>query len=165
MTIKLGKDEKIILKKQSEVKTIEGPEFVFSAGWDTKADIDLWATTNTGRECYFGNKRINGIELDGDNRTGEGSGWDENISIDLDKLSSDTKEITFEVKVYSTGYTFADVKDLKARILDLRTKKDVVQIEFSEQMQKIGAARILRIAKLIKNVNGDWELINLTEAI
>jgi len=57
-----------------------------------------------------------GIKHRGDNTTGEGSGDDERIRIDLDKVNSKTEEIFVVVNIYSNGVTFRKVSNAYVRL-------------------------------------------------
>lgn len=45
----------------------------------------------------------------GDDRTGEGTGDDETITVDIPAIPLDVHHILFTVCIYSEGYTFNDV--------------------------------------------------------
>ena len=49
---------------------------------------------------YYNDMVGQGIKLHGDNRTGEGEGDDEKISISLDKLPIECKKVVFAVTIY-----------------------------------------------------------------
>lgn len=70
---------------------------------------------------YYGDKKGNGICLHGDNRTGEGDGDDEMISIVLDKIQPNCSKIIFSVTIYngeSKKQNFSKVKNAYVRLLD-----------------------------------------------
>jgi tellurium resistance protein TerZ len=59
------------------------------------------------------------VKHSGDNRTGEGEGDDEVITIALDNLSSTVKVIVFVVACYNEGGNFKSVETAKATIRDI----------------------------------------------
>lgn len=70
---------------------------------------------------YFGNQRQTGIYLHGDNRTGEGDGDDEMISVKLDSLPADCHNVIFAVTIYnarSRKQSFAKVKNAYVRLIN-----------------------------------------------
>lgn len=113
---------------------------VLAAGWDvakkglfsfatSDLDLDLSALLIgkndrlIGKEgiIYFGNQRGKGIFLHNDNRTGQGDGDDEKISITLDNLPDDCKKVIFSVNIYEAKarrQSFSKVKNAYVRILN-----------------------------------------------
>lgn len=90
VTVNLVKGQTVNLSKE----TNGSQKFQLRAGWDTSlsgtaVDIDIMSaeinTSDVGVDfIYFGNMKSKdgAIKLSGDNRTGEGSGWDETIFLD-----------------------------------------------------------------------------------
>ena len=58
---------------------------------------------------YYNDMVGQGIKLHGDNRTGEGEGDDEKISISLDKLPIECKKVVFAVTIYDAVRRRAEV--------------------------------------------------------
>lgn len=91
---------------------------MLAAGWDVVKkgffsfqadyDLDLVALLLDKNQkilgknslIYFGNQRQTGIYLHGDNRTGEGDGDDEMISVKLDSLPFECHSVIFAVTIY-----------------------------------------------------------------
>lgn len=104
------------------------------AGWDIASggnafDLDISAilTTASGKVrsvsdiVYFKNMEVNGVKLNGDNRTGAGDGDDEVISVDLSRVDSDIAKITFIVTIYdgqARRQTFGMVNNSYVRLVD-----------------------------------------------
>eukprot|EP00929_Paragymnodinium_shiwhaense_P025021 TRINITY_DN15232_c0_g1_i28.p1 TRINITY_DN15232_c0_g1~~TRINITY_DN15232_c0_g1_i28.p1 ORF type:complete len:390 (+),score=73.64 TRINITY_DN15232_c0_g1_i28:84-1253(+) len=94
-------------------------------GWDTsKGDVDLdvsavlldQAGSDVG--CVFFNKTsAPGIQHSGDNRTGEGAGDDEVISIDFTSVQSSVHQLFFVINIYTKGRSFAQVANPYCRVL------------------------------------------------
>ena len=128
MAINLVKGETLNLSKE----TNGSKKFQLRAGWDvsygTSMDIDIMSGTvsadGEGIEfVYYGHmKESNGaIKLSGDNRTGDGDGWDETIFIDANKLKDNVKTIPAIVSIYNAqakGQNFGLVRNLAVQIFD-----------------------------------------------
>lgn len=103
-----------------------------AAGWDVNQsyghdyDLDLCAFTinkqNNVQDCiYYANQNGRGLFLDGDNRTGEGDGDDENIYVNLDQINSSISKIIFSVVIYQANkynQNFGQVKNAYVRLID-----------------------------------------------
>lgn len=93
-------------------------------GWDTargKVDLDVSAVLLNAASVlvdvvFFGNLKSNGLEHSGDNLTGEGSGDDEVITIDLAHVSPQVYQIALVINIYTQGRTFAEVAQPYCRI-------------------------------------------------
>lgn len=129
VTVNLVKGQTVNLSKE----TNGSQKFQLRAGWDTSlsgtaVDIDIMSaeinTSDVGVDfIYFGNMKSKdgAIKLSGDNRTGEGSGWDETIFLDGGNLSSEVKRIPCIVSIYDAigrGQNFGLVRNLKVQIFD-----------------------------------------------
>ena len=129
VTVNLVKGQTVNLSKE----TNGSQKFQLRAGWDTSlsgtaVDIDIMSaeinTSDVGVDfIYFGNMKSKdgAIKLSGDNRTGEGSGWDETILLDGGNLSSEVKRIPCIVSIYDAigrGQNFGLVRNLKVQIFD-----------------------------------------------
>lgn len=80
-------------------------------GWDTQCDIDSSILLFDNSNCcveniYFGNKRnaTGTVIHNGDNTTGIGSGDDETIHVDLEKMPANVKTIWAVITIYSSSY-------------------------------------------------------------
>ena len=86
---------------------------MLGAGWDisnngSDFDLDIAAFlldannkfNTVSNVIFFNNKRGQGIELLGDNRTGAGDGDDEIISLDLSKISPNITKIVFAITIF-----------------------------------------------------------------
>jgi len=71
----------------------------------------------------------------GDNRTGEGEGDDEQLTVDLSKLSADVKKIAFVVSIHdaqSRGQNFGMVESAYIRIVDADTGQEILKFNLTE---------------------------------
>ena len=107
MSINLEKGSKINLRKID--KTLKNLNLCL--GWDTRMDLDAFAILLDENDkiiktvCYA-NKSFNGVNLSGDNLTGEGDGDDEIIYIKL-KIKHPNKqshELNHTAEAFDTLY-------------------------------------------------------------
>lgn len=93
-------------------------------GWDTssgKVDLDVSAVLLDAAgghvdTVFFGNLKSNGLQHSGDNLTGEGSGDDEVITINLAHVSPQVYQVALVINIYTNGRTFAEVAQPYCRI-------------------------------------------------
>lgn len=135
MSINLSKGETVNLQK-------EAPGLVkaqLGAGWDTTGngiDLDLYtvALKADGKAvsdkhlCYFGQKSTPAMVHSGDNRTGEGEGDDEVITIDFSKLPEDAVKVRVGVTFYNhNGRNLDVVQNAFARVVNTADNKEVAK--------------------------------------
>ena len=105
---------------------------------------------------FFGNQRGKGIFLHGDNRTGEGSGDDEKISITLSNLPSNCQKVIFSVNIYQAKerrQDFSKVRNAYVRILNSdKGNTEICRYNLSEDGKN---ATSLIFAELYKS-GSDW---------
>lgn len=77
------------------------------------------------------------IRHSGDNRTGEGDGDDESISVDLQQLPTAVKHLVFTVNSF-TGQTFQNVENAYCRIVDAARNSELARFNLSEKGQHTG---------------------------
>lgn len=129
-------------------------------GWDTVCDLDSIAFL-TDRDgiikdtVFFGDKRKQGIFLNGDNMTGAGDGDDEIISVTFDELPDWVEKIQVCVNVFSFIFKakdFSKVKGSYVRLIDKSTSKELCRYNLNEDGAGFNA---FHFANLIKNEN-EW---------
>ena len=139
MAINLVKGQTVNLSKE----TNGASKFELRASWDVSygqsMDIDIMAgrvkANGDGLDLIYYNNMKSGdgaIELSGDNRTGDGDGWDETIYLDASMLSKDVKTIPAFVSIYdanSKGQNFGLVRNLKVQIYDVTNNVAVADFE------------------------------------
>ncbi|MEU6867279.1 TerD family protein [Streptomyces sp. NPDC046876] len=120
-------------------------------GWDvrttTGVDFDLDASAiavNTmgkvvsdGHFVFFNNKSTpdQSIVHTGDNRTGEGSGDDESIKVNLAALTPDVDKIVFPVSIYdadSRSQNFGQVRNAYIRVVNQANGAEIARYDLSE---------------------------------
>ncbi|MGL6108313.1 TerD family protein [Romboutsia sp.] len=157
---------------------------VLAAGWDVAkkglfsfgaADMDLDLSgilldendRLTGEDgiIFFGNQRGKGIFLHGDNRTGEGSGDDERVSITLNNLPQNCNKVIFSVNIYQAKerrQDFSKVKNAYVRILNSdKGDTEICRYNLSED-GKNGTSLIF--AELYK-IGSDWNFRAVGELV
>ncbi len=172
MAISLKKGERVSLEKVAP-----GLKAGFiGLGWDAKAtdtgsDFDLDASVfllGTNEKLVSENHFIfynnltspdadKSVQLMGDNRTGEGSGDDEVVIVDLRKIPADVDKIAICVTIYEAdkrGQNFGQVRNAYVRLVDVETKNEVLRYDLEEDFS-IETALIM--AELYRK-NGDWRV-------
>ena len=111
MAINLSKVQKISLSKEAPNLKVA----LVGLGWDIKqydsgADYDLDASIfllNANGKCahesdfiFYNNLSSNGVTHSGDNRTGEGDGDDEAVTIEFEKVPDYIQKIAVTVTIY-----------------------------------------------------------------
>lgn len=166
MTINLSKGQAISLSKITSSK-----KFELRASWDLNellvADVDIMCVL-----CDSNNKVLqpqeknlifyNNLEsLDksvihtGDNKTGDGDGWDEIIKLDFSKMNPIVSTVPMILNIHeglSKGINFGLVKNLKVQIYDVENQQPVA--EFTPELTNSLDTCII-IGNFIKN-NGEF---------
>ncbi|MDD1792309.1 TerD family protein [Enterovibrio makurazakiensis] len=153
MSINLSKNSTISLTK--EVPSLS--QITVGLGWDVakpkgffgsifgSGSIDLDASCilmdenqKVIDEVWFSKLKSSckGVHHQGDNRTGEGDGDDEQIRISLSKLNKSVKYIAITVNSF-TGQSFEKVDNSFCRIID-QSSKEVCRFTLSEQGNHTG---------------------------
>lgn len=166
--INLSKGAKINLSKdKAGLKKI-----MVGLGWDTNkydggADFDLDASVflvgpngkTTPEGFVFYNNLVGPDQCvvhQGDNRTGEGEGDDEQIFVDLDLIPSNIEKIAIVVTIDSAaerGQNFGMVDNAFCRLVNTETDKEEVHFDLGEDFSVETAVVIGEIYRH----NGDWK--------
>lgn len=147
-------------------------KFLFGLGWDTNrydgGEFDLDASAallyGTGKVAgdsafiFFNNKvdPSGSVELSGDNRTGEGEGHDESITVELSTMPSDVEFVRFAVTIYdadSRKQNFGQVENAYIEVINEATKEVVARYDLSEDFS---VETCVVIGELYKK-NGEWK--------
>ena len=86
---------------------------------------------------FFNQKRSPGGELEhrGDNRTGDGSGDDEVIAVELSALPADLTSVTFVASVYEAekhGVSFGQVRNAFIRVVNNSDQSEMARYDLTE---------------------------------
>jgi len=147
MAISLSKGGNVNLSKEAPGLD----EIMVGLGWDVRAtdgkDFDLDASAfllnASGKVrsdtdfCFYNNKDVAGgaVVHQGDNRTGEGEGDDEQVLVTLSKLPADIDKVAVVVTIHdgeANGQTFGQVSNAFIRLVNQKTGAEVVRFDLSE---------------------------------
>jgi tellurium resistance protein TerD len=147
MAISLSKGGNVSLSKEDPGLD----EIMIGLGWDVRAtdgkDFDLDASafllSASGKVrtdsdfCFYGNKNsANGAAIhQGDNRTGEGEGDDEQVLVTLSKVPADVDKVAIVVTIHEgeiNGQSFGQVSNAFIRLVNQKTGNEVVRYDLSE---------------------------------
>ena len=170
--LNLQKNDILVLsKKDPSLKNI-----LLGGGWDVAKkgffgfgadyDLDLIALLlgedgklikSSKSVIYYNDMVGQGIKLHGDNRTGEGEGDDEKISISLDKLPIECKKVVFAVTIYDAvrrRQSFSKVKNAYVRLVNEdKGNEEICRYNLTEDG---GNNTGIIFAELFKE-NGNWQ--------
>ncbi|WP_343518470.1 TerD family protein [Sphingomonas sp.] len=167
MAISLSKGGNVSLSKESPGLD----EIMVGLGWDVRAtdgqDFDLDASAfllnasgkvrSDSDFCFYNNKDVGGAVIhQGDNRTGEGDGDDEQIKITLSKTPADVDKVAIAVTIHegeSRGQSFGQVSNAFIRLVDNKTGTEIVRYDLSEDAS-VETAMIL--GEVYRNA-GEWK--------
>lgn len=172
VTLDLTKGSRVDLTKDKPGLT----KVVVGLGWDINGgnagDFDLDSMAfhmkdgklhgATAGIAFFGNKKIAGVELDKDNRTGAGEGDDEKMFVDLAAIPSEVTEVMIGVNIYqaaSKHQNFGMVNNAYMRIFNPDTNEVYVKYDLTEDYS---TATAIKIAKLYRK-DGEWKVQGIGE--
>lgn len=176
MAVNLAKGERINLTKEIGKLT----NVIVALGWDEAtsgrsidcdsfvialrdAKLGLFNKSKSAKlksesdVVYFGNKIHNSkcIVHHGDNLTGRGDGDDEIISVKLEDMPGDIKELVFGINIYDCcfrGQHFGMIKNCYVRIIDDNSRREICRYNLTDDYNDYTA---LEVGKLIKE-DGEW---------
>lgn len=169
MSISLVKGQKIDLTKgNAGLKRV-----VFALGWDTNRydgdeefdlDVSAFFTDESGKVTgeqdfvFYGQPQhpSGALTYSGDNRTGEGSGDDETMTVELEKIPANISKISFAVTIYdaeSRLQNFGMVENAYVRVVDADTGEELMRFDLSEDFSTETA---IVVAEIYRH-NGEWK--------
>ena len=147
MSISLSKGANISLDKEEPGLT----KIIIGLGWDTRStdgeDFDLDASAfllgESGKvrgdhDFIFYNQLRSSdgsVEHTGDNRTGEGDGDDESLSVDLSRVPADIHRIVVGVTIHEAEarrQNFGMVQNAFIRIVNAVTDREITRYDLAE---------------------------------
>lgn len=147
MAINLEKGQRIDLSKEAPGAT----KYIAGLGWDPRSsgdEFDLDASVllldadgkpfNGAKSLvYFGEQasKCGGVKSSGDNRSGEGDGDDEQLTIDLDVLDEKIQKMVVFVTIYDAakrGQNFGMVDNAFIRIMKDGSDEPVAKYDLTE---------------------------------
>lgn len=173
-TLNLNKGDVLNLTKTSPTLS----KVIFAAGWDISSfsglsfDLDISAFLLDSRGkisgaqdvVFFNNKKVPGVELEGDNRTGEGDGDDERIFVDLNQIPYNIEKVVFAVNIFEATkkrQTFQHVHNSYIRLVDEVTNSEIARYNLRDNFSLDTAV----ILGELYRVNGTWEFKVLGEGL
>jgi tellurium resistance protein TerD len=128
---------------------LDASAFLCAAGGKVRSDADF---------VFYNNKNAadGAVIHQGDNRTGEGEGDDEQIEITLSKLPADVDKVAVVVTIHNgdqNGQTFGQVSNAFIRLVDAANNSEVVRYDLSEDAS-VETAMIL--GEVYRN-SGEWK--------
>ncbi|MDV7698999.1 TerD family protein [Chryseobacterium soli] len=159
--------------QKGQRENINAPKFTVGLGWDTNSTSTGTAFDLDASLFLLGeNKKLvsdshfifyNNLESPdkavihtGDNLTGEGSGDDEQIKIDLTKIDPAIQEITVVVTIHEADarkQNFGQVRNSFIRIFNTDTNEEILKYELDEDFSIETAVEFGRIY----NRGGEWK--------
>jgi tellurium resistance protein TerD len=167
MAISLSKGGNVSLSKEAPGLDV----IMIGLGWDVRAtdgkDFDLDASAfllkadgkvrNDADFCFYNNKDVGGAVIhQGDNRTGEGEGDDEQIKIVLSKVPAEIEKIAIAVTIHegeANGQSFGQVSNAFIRSVNDSNNTEIVRYDLSEDAS-VETAMIL--GEVYRNA-GEWK--------
>ena len=169
MAINLTKGQKVDLTKDNPSLS----KIVVGLGWDVNVfdsgvafDLDAAAfmVGQTGK-CptekefiFYGNleHQSGSVVHLGDNRTGDGDGDDEQITVELNMVPANVERIAFTVTIYdaeSRRQNFGQVSNAYIHIQDMVTGADLIRYDLGEDFSIESA---IVVGELYRH-NGEWK--------
>lgn len=168
MAISLTKGGNVSLTKEAPTMT----QATLGLGWDTRAtdgqDFDLDAIAflvgDNGKvrqdsDFIFFNNLVSAdgsVKHNGDNRTGEGDGDDETLSIDLQKIAPDVSKVVFAVTIYDgqgRKQNFGQVSNAYIRVVNADGGGEIARYDLSED----GSTESAMIFGELYRHNSEWK--------
>lgn len=113
---------------------------------------------------YFGNLKSScgGVVHTGDNLTGDGDGDDEQIIVELNKISPNIHRLLFTVNIYDCikrKQDFGMIRNAFIRVVDAKTRKELIKYNLSDDYN--GKTTLL-VGELYRH-DGEWKFSALGE--
>lgn len=169
MSISLVKGQKIDLTKgNAGLKKV-----VFALGWDTNRydgdeefdlDVSAFFTDDSGKVTgehdfvFYGQPQhpSGALTYSGDNRTGEGNGDDEIMTVELEKIPANISKISFAATIYDAEnrlQNFGMVDNSYIRAYDADTNEELFRYDLNEDFSLETGV----VAGELYRRNGEWK--------
>ena len=125
-------------------------EFNVGLGWTTSKPVDIDASCILLKDddgdgdldpqvgVGFFNLSEPGVDHTGDNQTGDGSGDDEQIKVNLKKVKQNIDALAFVVNVYSSHANFRSVTNSYVRLFDPKTNHEFARLTLGGHVNSRG---------------------------
>lgn len=115
----------------------------YDGGQDFDLDVSVFMTNDQGivetdsNFIFYNNPQdtAGSVVYSGDNRTGQGDGDDETVSITLSKVPANVAKISFTVTIHEAdarGQNFGQVSNSYIRIVDLTSNEELLRFDLGE---------------------------------
>lgn len=137
--------------------------FMGFGGGATDIDLDASALIYSRRrkvdEVWFQQltSRDGSVVHSGDNRTGDGDGDDEVISVDLQRLPDEVDAMVFTVNSFA-GQSFSQVANAYTRLVDLDTGAEIARFSLSDSGPHTGM-----VMALLRRDGQGWKMTAIGE--
>ncbi|MCI8477972.1 MAG: TerD family protein [Oscillospiraceae bacterium] len=136
----------------------------YDGGHDFDLDVSVFMTNDQGKVetdtnfVFYNNPQdaAGSVIYAGDNRTGEGEGDDESVTITLSKVPANVSKISFTVTIHeaeSRGQNFGQVSNAYIRIVDTVKNEELLRYDLGEDYS-IETAIV--VAELYRH-GGEWK--------
>lgn len=168
MAISLNKGGNLSLSKTDPSLT----QVLVGLGWDARATDGVDFDLDASAFLLGANEKVRGehdfifynqtrsqdgsVEHTGDNRTGDGDGDDEAVTIDLDKVSPEIQKIAITVTIHdadSRGQNFGQVQNAFIRVVNNQSHVEIVRFDLNEDYSTETA---MIFGELYRH-NGEWK--------
>jgi tellurium resistance protein TerD len=169
LAISLSKGQKVDLTKTNPGLT----NVTVGLGWDTNKydggnafdlDTSVFLLGDNGKvgsdsDFIFYNNTTGGngsVVHTGDNRTGDGSGDDEQVTVDLTNVPANIQRITFTITIHEAeerNQNFGQVSNAYVRILKGNSNEELIRYDLGEDFSIETA---LVVGELYRH-NGEWK--------
>ena len=159
--------------QKGQRESISAPKFTIGLGWDTNSsstgtafDLDASVFVMGDNKKLFSDEHLvfynnlkspdGAVEHSGDNLTGDGDGDDEQIMVDLSKISPQASEICIVVTIHEAAnrrQNFGQVRNSFIRIFDTGSNAELLKYELEEDFSIETAVEFGRIYKR----NNEWK--------
>lgn len=147
MSVSLSKGGNVSLSKEAPGLA----EVIVGLGWDPRVtdgvefdlDASVFITGESGKVAgdegfiFYNNKACadGSVEHQGDNRSGQGDGDDEEVHVRLTGLAAEVKKLVFAVTIHEAGnrqQNFGQVANAYIRVLNKADGKELARYDLSE---------------------------------
>lgn len=147
MSVNLSKGGNVSLSKEAPGLT----DVIVALGWDPRVtdgiefdlDASVFVTGENGKVLddasfiFYNNKRSadGAIEHMGDNRSGEGEGDDEELTVKLTGLAASVKKLVFAVTIHDAEarkQSFGQVSNAYIRVVNKADGREITRFDLSE---------------------------------
>lgn len=168
MAISLNKGGNLSLSKTDPSLT----QVLVGLGWDARATDGVDFDLDASAFLLGANEKVRGehdfifynqtrsqdgsVEHTGDNRTGDGDGDDEAVTIDLGKVSPEIQKIAITVTIHdadSRGQNFGQVQNAFIRVVNNQSQVEIVRFDLNEDYSTETA---MIFGELYRH-NGEWK--------